>query len=117
MASTELPTRPRGEESVGFGDVLSLLPVDKLDPYDNCYPDLNPLDVYRSHLASILAEATGVDAKIVYGTLQWTQTLDKGDLVLAVPALRVKGKKPGDLAQEIVEKVCPLPALLLLAAR
>jgi len=35
--------------------------------------------------------------------LQWTQTLDKGDLMLPVAALRVKGKSPQDLAKQIAE--------------
>ncbi|PSS12601.1 hypothetical protein M430DRAFT_126279 [Amorphotheca resinae ATCC 22711] len=75
-----------------------------LPKYSNCFPDVNPVDIYRAHLTSILTEVTGVDAKIVYPALQWTQTLEKGDLVLPVPALRVKGKKPDELAAEWVSK-------------
>jgi len=74
----------------------------KLDPYPGCYPAVNPFDIYRSHITTILQPITGVDAPIIYNALQWTATLDKGDLVLAVPALRVKGKKPDQFAQEIV---------------
>jgi Arginyl tRNA synthetase N terminal domain len=76
-----------------------------LPTYPNCYPEDNPVDIYRAHLTSILTEVTGVDASIVYPALQWTQTLEKGDLVLPIPALRVKGKKPNELAAEWVEKV------------
>ncbi|KAF4630871.1 hypothetical protein G7Y89_g7267 [Cudoniella acicularis] len=72
--------------------------------YPNCYPEANTVDIYRAHLTSILAEVTGVDAKIIYPALQWTQTLEKGDLVLPVPALRIKGKKPNELAAEWVAK-------------
>ncbi|KAH8770232.1 putative Arginyl-tRNA synthetase, cytoplasmic [Hyaloscypha sp. PMI_1271] len=75
-----------------------------LPKYPNCYPEVNPVDVYRSHLTSILTEVTGVDAAIIYPALQWTQTLEKGDLVLPIPALRVKGKKPAELAVEWVAK-------------
>ncbi|KAF2139042.1 uncharacterized protein K452DRAFT_310994 [Aplosporella prunicola CBS 121167] len=70
----------------------------------NTYPKHNPLDIYRSHITELLAQASGVDAKIIYPVLQWTQTLDKGDLTLPVPALRIKGKKPDELAKEIGEK-------------
>jgi hypothetical protein len=77
-----------------------------LPKYPNCYPELNPVDIYRAHITSILAEVTGVDPAVIYPALQWTQTLEKGDLVLPVPALRVKGKKPLELATEWVEKVC-----------
>jgi len=75
-----------------------------LPPYPGCYPDCNPTDVYRAHLTSILADVTGVDSAIIYPSLQWTNTLDKGDLVLPVPALRVKGKKPNELAEEWAAK-------------
>ena len=77
-----------------------------LPKYPNCYPELNPVDIYRAHITSILTEVTGVDSAVIYPALQWTQTLEKGDLVLPVPALRVKGKKPLELATEWVEKVC-----------
>lgn len=82
-----------------------------LQKYPGCYPDVNPVDVYRSHLTTILTELTGVDSAIVYPALQWTNTLDKGDLVLPVPALRLKGKKPADLAAEWAEKVFHLPPI------
>ncbi|TVY82034.1 Cytoplasmic arginine--tRNA ligase [Lachnellula suecica] len=75
-----------------------------LPKYPNCYPEVNPVDIYRAHLTSILTEVTGVDAAIIYPALQWTQTLEKGDLVLPIPALRVKGKKPDQLGAEWVEK-------------
>lgn len=65
---------------------------------------VNPVDVYRAHISKELASLTGLDAIEIYPRLQWTQTLDKGDLVLPVPALRIKGKKPNELAAELAEK-------------
>lgn len=79
--------------------------ADSLQSYPNCYPDVNPVDIYRAHLTSILTTVTGVDATIIYPALAWTNTLEKGDLVLPVPALRVKGKKPAELAAEWADKV------------
>jgi hypothetical protein len=76
-----------------------------LPKYPNCFPEINPVDIYRAHLTSILTEVTGVDAAVVYPALQWTQTLEKGDLVLPIPALRIKGKKPAELGEEWVAKV------------
>lgn len=75
------------------------------EKYPNCCPDLNPFDFYRAHLSNVLAEITGVEPKIIFGALSWTSSLDKGDLILAAPALRVKGKKPDELAKEWAEKV------------
>ncbi|KAK7908865.1 arginyl-trna synthetase protein [Apiospora marii] len=74
-----------------------------LDKYPNCFPDINPVDIYRSHITSLLVKITGVDAKIVYPALSWTSTLDKGDIVLPIPALRVKGK-PDALGNEWLSK-------------
>jgi arginyl-tRNA synthetase len=73
------------------------------EKYPNCYPAINPFDLYRAHLANVLGELTGVDTKIIYPQLQWTQ-LDKGDFVLATPSLRLKGKKFDELAKEWAEK-------------
>jgi arginyl-tRNA synthetase len=72
--------------------------------FPNSYPDLNPVDVYREHISTLLAPIVGLDPEAVYPKLQWTQTLDKGDLMLPVPALQIKGKKPQQVAAEIGEK-------------
>jgi len=75
------------------------------DKYPNCHPELNPFDFYRAHLSNVLADITGVDPKIIYPALSWTSSLDKGDLIMAAPALRVKGQKPDELAKQWGEKV------------
>lgn len=72
--------------------------------FHNSYPSLNPVDIYREHLAKLIGPIVNVDPAVVYPKLQWTQTLDKGDLMLPVPALQIKGKKPQALAVEIGEK-------------
>jgi len=96
-----------------LADKLKSLDVSEpLPKYPNCFPEVNTVDIYRAHLASTLSEVTGVDATIIYPALQWTQTLEKGDLVLPVPALRVKGKKPNELAEEWVAKVIALLPLM-----
>lgn len=84
---------------------LQSLGLSNVPRLPNTYPALNPVDIYRSHITELLATITGVEPKIVYNVLQWTQTLAMGDLVLPVQALRLKGKKPDELAKEIGEKV------------
>ncbi|KFA64673.1 hypothetical protein S40285_06162 [Stachybotrys chlorohalonatus IBT 40285] len=74
------------------------------EKYPNAHPEINPYDLYRAHLADILASISGVDRAIVWPAIQWTQGLDKGDFVLAVPALRIKGTKPDVLASEWAAK-------------
>ncbi|KAL2161787.1 hypothetical protein VTH06DRAFT_7571 [Thermothelomyces fergusii] len=74
------------------------------DKYPNCHPELNPFDFYRAHIANVLTEITGVEPKIIYSALSWTSGLDKGDLTLAAPALRIKGQKPDELAKQWADK-------------
>ena len=64
----------------------------------------NPIDIYRSHIADSLAPIAGKPSHEIYDRLAWTQTFDKGDLGLPVPALRIHGKKPGELALEFAER-------------
>jgi len=103
LASLNLHGRPASQT---LAEKLKSLGLEEdLPKFPKCYPEVNPVDIYRAHLTSILTEVTGVDTSIIYPALQWTNTLDKGDMVLPVPALRVKGKKPNELALEWVEKV------------
>lgn len=86
--------------------LVSDLSLDQIrDKYPLCYPERNPLDVYRLHLTNVLEKITGADPKVIYSVISWTAGLDKGDLVIASPALRVKGKKPDEQAKEWGEKV------------
>lgn len=64
----------------------------------------NPTDLYREHISESLAPIAGKPSSEIYERLAWTQTFDKGDLGLPVPALRIQGKKPGELAVELAEK-------------
>lgn len=68
------------------------------EKYPQAHPEINPLDLYRAHLSNVLAGISGVDTQIIYPAVNWTTGLDKGDFVLAVPALRIKGEKPDALA-------------------
>lgn len=79
--------------------------IGSLPSFPNAFPAHNPVDLYRAHIASLIAPIAGVTPEIVYPALQWPQTLDKGDLTLPVPALRLKGKKPDELAKDIADKV------------
>lgn len=79
---------------------LSIHSTSEHSKFPNCFPSLNPVDSYRSHISELLGPVTGVDPLAIYPKLQWTQTLDKGDLMLPVPALQIKGKKPNVLAAE-----------------
>jgi arginyl-tRNA synthetase len=70
-----------------------------------CFPSQNPFDLYRLDISNALSEVTGIGAKTVYPLLQRTTTLDKGDLLLPVPALKIKGDKPDVLATRWAHEV------------
>jgi arginyl-tRNA synthetase len=66
---------------------------------------INPLQIYRTHLATQLAPIVGTDPSTISPAIQRTLTSENGDLVLPIPALRIKEKKPDELAKLIQEKV------------
>ncbi|KAK5123814.1 hypothetical protein LTR85_002450 [Meristemomyces frigidus] len=68
------------------------------------YPQHNPVDVYRAYIIEQIHKITEADPAVINNAVAWTQDLKHGDLVLPVPALRLKGKKPDELAKEIAEK-------------
>ncbi|KAI1334094.1 hypothetical protein F5Y15DRAFT_403031 [Xylariaceae sp. FL0016] len=73
------------------------------DKFPLLQPDKNPYDAYRIHLAGVLSNITGVATDIIYPAINWTNALDKGDFVIAVPALRVKAKA-NEFATETASK-------------
>lgn len=95
-----------GSNDSSLANRLSALHVNtEILNFPNSYPDRNPVDIYRCYLSETLANITNVDANTIFTALQWTQTLDKGDLNLAVPRLRVKGHAPDNLARQWAEAV------------
>ncbi|KAJ5280747.1 Arginine--tRNA ligase cytoplasmic [Penicillium angulare] len=84
-------------------EALTLQSTQNVSKYSSCFPTLNPMDIYREHIATKLSEATDIDAELIYARLAWTNTLDKGDLALPVAALRIK-KKPQELCEELASK-------------
>ncbi|KAF3386971.1 Arginine--tRNA ligase, cytoplasmic [Penicillium rolfsii] len=85
---------------------LTLQSTTKTSKFAGCFPTLNPMDIYREHIAEELGKAAGIDSDLIFSRLAWTNTLDKGDLSLPVAALRIK-KKPDELAAELASKFPP----------
>ncbi|KAJ5277079.1 hypothetical protein N7524_003232 [Penicillium chrysogenum] len=65
-------------------EALSLQSTAQKSQFANCFPTLNPMDIYRQHIAEELAKAADIDAQKIYPRIAWTSTLDKGDLSLPV---------------------------------
>ncbi|KAH8648316.1 hypothetical protein BGZ60DRAFT_222237 [Tricladium varicosporioides] len=66
-------------------------------------PPNNPIDIFRSHISDLLSKLAGVEAGRIFPALAWTNTLDKGDLILAVPRLQIKGIIASQKATEWAE--------------
>ena len=108
-----IPTNPQSSLTLHvpsvrrFGAMATATTVSTLEThaFKDYHPEYNPLDFYRAHIAYALAGITGVDSSIIYQAVQRVQSLDNGDLVLAVPALRLKGEKPEVLGQKWATEV------------
>lgn len=78
------PAEGQASTAVPAIESLSLHSTTEQSKFPNCFPSLNPVDIYREHIAENLGQATGIDPLKIYQRLAWTSTLDKGDLVLPV---------------------------------
>ena len=68
-------------------ELASKLSHTSLPAYPEAFHLLNPVDVFRSCIARKLAEISAIDPNVIFSCLDWTNILDKGDLILAVPRL------------------------------
>ena len=80
--------------------VLLELHMAALPTFENAFPALNPVDILRCYIADQLSRISGVAHELVYSALAWTYTLDKGDLILALLRLQVKGAVSAQKAAE-----------------
>jgi arginyl-tRNA synthetase len=72
-------------------------------PVEGSYPESNTVDLCRNYITEQLSALSGVDKKLIYPALEWCQVLEKGDLLLPLPRLRLKGDLEA-LAVEYAEK-------------
>lgn len=88
-----------------FANHLQKLSINDPPVFEGSHPDVNVVDLMRNYTAEELSKVSGVDAKQIYPALEWTNTLDRGDLLIPVPRLvRQKGINPREIAQEWAEK-------------
>lgn len=87
------------------GEKLGSL-IENRQPNDNQTSwTANPNDLFRTQISHALHELTGVEPSKIFAALAWTNTLDKGDLILAIPRLLIKGIDPAKKAVEWAESV------------
>ncbi|KAI9725657.1 MAG: hypothetical protein M1828_002942 [Chrysothrix sp. TS-e1954] len=92
---------------VDVGSGCTSLNIAHVTEFENGYQALNPYDVLRNHVAKRVSQVSGVDPKVVIAALSWTNALDKGDLLLAVPRLQIKGCKLAEKTVELCEAISP----------
>lgn len=71
---------------------------------EGSHPDVNVVDLMRNFISEELSKISGVDSSLIFPALEWTNTLERGDLLIPVPRLRIKGANPKDLSAEWAEK-------------
>lgn len=89
-------------EKLGVSPIKNLL--DKLNlPSEDGHILSRPVDIYRLYLADILLTTLDADCSplLAYESFQSTTPLSNGDLVLPVPRLRLKGKRPADQCTDL----------------
>jgi len=70
------------------------------------YPQFNPLDDFKKHIVDRVSKDLGIESTTVYNAIQYTRTLDYGDLKLVIPALKLKDNDHQAVATRLAELVC-----------
>lgn len=84
---------------------LSGLKLSSPAPIEGSYPDYNVVDVIRNYITLELHTLTGISKDIIFLALDSPSTLDKGDLLVPLPRLRLpKGTDFKAKAAEIALK-------------
>ncbi|SCU98445.1 LAFA_0G17964g1_1 [Lachancea sp. 'fantastica'] len=83
---------------------LQKMSIEEPKPLEGSFPEQNVVDLMRNYVSGELSKISGVSTDLIYPALEWTNTLDRGDLLIPVPRLRIKGANPKDLAVEWAEK-------------
>lgn len=83
---------------------LQRLSIAEPETISGSHPDVNFVDLMRNYIAQELSKISGVEASIIFSGLEWTNTLERGDLLIPVPKLRIKGSDPKVLAAEWAQK-------------
>lgn len=83
---------------------LEKLSIKEPTVIEGSHPDVNVVDLLRNYITEELSKISGVEPSLIFPALEWTNTLDRGDLLIPVPRLRIKNSNPKELAAEWAEK-------------
>lgn len=79
---------------------LTKLGVNTPETITNSSPEYNVIDLFRNYITNELYQLTQVDKSIIFESLDIPTTMDKGDLIIPIPRLRLKGINPKEKAAE-----------------
>ncbi|VVT45890.1 uncharacterized protein SAPINGB_P000942 [Magnusiomyces paraingens] len=72
-------------------------------PYPGSNPELNPIDLFRSYITQELSRVSGIEPAKIFPALEWTNTSDRGDLIIPIPRI-TREKNHEELAAEWTSK-------------
>ncbi|CEP62333.1 arginine--tRNA ligase LALA0_S05e03268g [Lachancea lanzarotensis] len=98
------PLNTREMSVLSITSQLQKMSVKEPEPLEGSFPEQNVVDLMRNYVSAELSKVSGVSADLIYPALEWTNTLDRGDLLIPVPRLRIKGANPKELAAVWAEK-------------
>lgn len=87
-------------EQISLSAQLKAMGLSGTKRYPGSNTQLNPVDIFRTHISNELSKISGVPGETIYPALEFTNNADRGDLLIPVPRLRVKGAAPAKLAEE-----------------
>lgn len=87
-----------------ISDSLAKLGLKSEPAFSQSHPDYNVVDVMRNYITNELHSITGISKDVIFPALDSPSTLDKGDLLVPLPRLRLpKGTDFKTKAAEIAE--------------
>ncbi|CDR39716.1 CYFA0S03e06392g1_1 [Cyberlindnera fabianii] len=99
----KLHTIPSVMAAADITNQLQKLNIEAPPSFEGSFPEYNTVDLLRNYITNELAKISGVDTKLIFPALEWTNTPDRGDLLIPIPRLRLKGN-PKEFAEEWASK-------------
>lgn len=100
--SRRIPTRRFAMSASTITESLAALGLKDEPSVANSYPEYNVVDVLRNYITNELHSITGIAKDVIFPALDSPSTLDKGDLLVPLPRLRLpKGTDFKSKATEI----------------
>lgn len=88
------------QDMKSISEGLTKLGLTQPESLKDSFPEANVNDVLRNYITNELHRISNVDKEIIFESLDSPTTLEKGDLIVPLPRLRLKGINPKEKAAE-----------------